>query len=616
LDRKNLTTIIYGNISKITDKEIFVTEADLEMPHGQDYKIALTELSKIKDQNIDGKPFLEYFQNDDYSLWWFIFPNVIPVYKKFINFIISFQKLIDEVNPDVVYVEDDFEKLNLIKQLCEKNHIQLNFSKLSYSKYLMKQKLILKAQKSRYSKITKLKIKRRKNYFFNTNKTIPSFEDKVIFAIPNIYRRKFFDYKTEKSKDGEYIQDTLINLLKNESILGIDIDYTFKGNFEKSIQRFNDELLWIPIEYLVDETKHPSTNSFLKKYFEVIKKNDFQKLFIYKTIELWPNLKDVFEKMSYFPNLPFYIQLITSLKEIFQKNPPKAIFLPYETGPYALAIILACEMLKTKTIGISHGFIAENIPMYSHYCCKSKENMLGHPIPSTTLVFGEFAKNILVKAGYPSTTIIPFGNPAFFNFTNIENAISKIKPREKYEIKDDVTVILFTSGKLQPKYAAHGNYNYDVQIWEKLISTFSNNEKYFIILKPHPQEIDVSVYEEIIQKYNTKNSLILHGDLFELLYISNVVISVYSTTMLDALCFKKPVVQVKFKNEIHPIPFEKYNAVLTTTVDNLKNTVDLALNDSKTKDKLSIQRKKFLWEQYGLPEREPGKQISTLLNST
>lgn len=606
-------TIIFGKRSFQKNNEMYVNEVDLEIPHGEDYKIALEELKKITNCQIHGIDFLNYFQFGEDSFWWFIFPNIIPVYKKVINFIISFQSLLDKTHPRNIIVEDDFDKLNLIEQICIKNKIKLSYSKLKLSKFLIKQKLIKKFQKTRYAKITNSKIKRRKDLFRINEKSQISLENKIAFAIPTIYRRKIFDYAIGKSKSGEYIQQSLMNLIKNETIIGIDIDYTFKGNFEKSIERLDDSISWIPIESLILEKKSKSKNLFLEKYHKLLDDKEFQKLFLFDDIELWESIEETFQKMSFAPNLPFYVTLVESLLEYFKTNSPKAIFLPYETGPYALSIIIASKNTNIKTIGVSHGFIAKYFPMYSHYCCKSTDKMLGHPIPDTTLVFGDFAKQILVDAGYPSDQVVPFGNPAFFNLEKLQESLHKSQPKTKYNINNNQTVILFTSGKLQPKYVAHGSYDYDVQIWNKLIEKFANDENYFLILKPHPQEVDTTVYQKIIEKFKAKNTLILNGDLFELLFISDIVISVYSTTMIDALCFDKPVIQVKFKDEIHPIPFEQYGAVLTTKVDTLPSKILSILNDSEIKRAISKNLSKFLLEQYGLPEHNPEDKLQSVL---
>lgn len=600
-----INEIIYGKKSFQENGKIFVNEYDLEIPHGESYKTSLDELKKIKDLEFDKKKFLSHFDYKGSSMWWFIFPNINPVYKKVVNFIISFQKLIDEAKPSVVRIEDDFNMFNLIQQICSKNKIKLKYSKLNLSKFSMKKKIINNSKKSRFHKITEFKTNKRKKLFLKKNSSIPNINDKIIFAIPGFYRREIFNLKTGHSGAGEYIQQSVMDLLKDKKIVCIDVDYTFRGDYKKLEERLEEIIPWFPIELIINSKQGSVKKIFLQNYKKLLENKKFQNLFYFNEISLWQDLEEIFKEMAYAPNLPFYITLIENLKTYFSNNKPKAIFLPYETGPYALAIIISCKKLGIKTIGISHGFITKNLPMYAHYSCESLEYPLGHPIPNVTLVFGEFAKKVLVEDGYPDDQIVVFGNPAFFNMKKIESTLSKKPLKEKYKIQPNQQVILFTSGNLQPKYTSHGSYDYDVQIWEHLLEEFGNKENFFLILKPHPKERDVTIYKKAVKKHSVNNTLITHNALFELLYISSIVVSVFSTTMIDALCFKKPVIEVKFRDQKHPIPFEEYGAVVTARLDSLSSNIISISNESKKIQELALNRDQFLKDQFGLPELNP-----------
>lgn len=608
------TEIIFGEKSQKIENKLYVRIEDLEIPHGEDYKTALEELKKFETFTINGLQFLELFKYLDISLWWYIYPTILPVYKQLVNFILEFQKLLDEVNPYQVKIESNFEKLSLIKQICKKNDIKLVFSKMAYSKYNIKSTLIENSQKKRFEKITNAKIQTRKNIFSKNNTHMCTLENKILFAIPTIYRRKILNYDSGKSEDGEYIQQTIMNYFEDKSkILGIDIDYTFKGQFEILTQRLSSSMDWLPIELLLTSSKKPEHSEFLKNIKELFDNQKFQDLFKFNGISLWDSLKNSFQKMTYAPNLPLYLNLYDSLLAIFKTEKPKIIFLPYETGPYALCIISAAKHFQIKTIGIAHAFIAKYIPMYSHKSCISIDNLYGHPIPDISLVFGDYSKNILIENGYPEKQIISFGNPAFFNMNKILSSLEHLDLTEKYNLPKNTKVVLFTSGKLQPYYSAHGTYDYDVQTWKELLESFSNNEDYFVILKPHPQEKNIEIYQNLLEKYDARNFLITHESLFELLHISSIVVSIFSTTMIDALCFDKPVIQVKFQNQSHTIPFEEYNAVIGCSLSEITKNIINSLDDDQILNKLSVNRKKFLKDQYGLPENEPKKTILELI---
>ena len=85
-----IVEIIFGNISKVDGEKLFVKESDFEIPHGEDYKVAIEELNIIQKSSVNGISFLELFQYDDFSLWWFVYQSLIPKYKQITNFIDKF----------------------------------------------------------------------------------------------------------------------------------------------------------------------------------------------------------------------------------------------------------------------------------------------------------------------------------------------------------------------------------------------------------------------------------------------------------------------------------------------------------------------------------------------
>jgi len=157
--------IIFGNKSGKTNNILFVSEKDLEIPHGEDYKIAINELKRIQNCKIFEKYVPELFFYKDTSLWWLIYQSLIPEYKKLVNFVDRFFKLIDKINPSQITIVDNFDNFDLIKQICVKKNIKLNYSKKNLIKSVYKKKFINKLQKKRYEKITNNKIKIRKQLF-------------------------------------------------------------------------------------------------------------------------------------------------------------------------------------------------------------------------------------------------------------------------------------------------------------------------------------------------------------------------------------------------------------------------------------------------------------------
>jgi len=396
----------------------------------------------------------------------------------------------------------------------------------------------------------------------------------------------------------------------------MDIDYTFRGNPDILDERLNDDILWFPIESIVQKYSfEKSSIEFLKKFNKILQLNNFQSIFSFQGINFWKQIKFDFIKLTYSPYIPNYIQLIDSFTKYFAENKPHTIFLPYETGPYALAIIIAGNVNHVKTIGIQHGLLWKNNSDYSHTDFRTAENIFGMPLPDITLVFGEFTKEILIESKYPKNKFLVFGNPEFFQIDKIIKNFNYDEARSKFQIPQNKKILLFTTGKSQSFYKdLGGKLNYDEQVLEKLLDEYNNNDFFYVIIKPHPDE-NIEVYEKIINKYNSHNFKIIQDDLFQLVLISDVIISIFSTTLMDSISLGKMTIRVKFPGSTIPIPYDDYQVLFSSDLASLSKSIKRILTDEILRKKLNENREMFLKYIYGLPNENISEQLESILNT-
>lgn len=607
--------VIYGRKSKRENNTIYVREEDFQIPIGEDsFGMPTGELNRIQKVPIfNNKTIPELFAYDNFSLWWFMRSTIYPQFKKILNFTSKFLEFIENTKLHSIEITD-FSYKEIIEQMCHKRGIKLRYSKISFLKFKIKNKLMIHMQRFRFKKIHENKIKKRKKLYRKKFNSLPSLHNKVIFAIPTIYRRYIINLETGESQKGEYIQQNIMNLLNKHEIIGIDLDYTFKGETVTLSERLNDKIRWFPLEetLTMHHNKSARHGEFLAQYRKIIRTDDFQKLFYFKDVALWKQLEYTFRQMLYPPFLPFYLNLFDSLLVFFKKEKPKAIFLPYETGPYALALIAISKSYGIKTVGIAHAVVDKNNPEYSHDQLANRENSYGFLLPDILLLFGEYSKQILVNQGYPIGQLETFGNPAYFDLNKLESILIAKLLRQKYKIAPNKKVILFGTGMLQEYYDAQGKYTFDSQVWRYLLENFANKEEYVIILKPHPQE-NTEVYEMILDEYNAKNACIIQGDLFELIYMSSVIISIFSTFMLDSLVFNKPVIRVEFEHIKHTIPYDEFGVIVSTDLNNLATKIRDVLNNEEIRNMLKKNTAHFLKYQFNLPEHNPEEILNRIL---
>jgi hypothetical protein len=587
--------IIYGVKGINNQKQIFVDKSDLKIPIGSEsYSHAIKLLKQISNKEI-----FKMFTKEEFSTWWFIYPTIFPSVNIILNFIIQFEKILEKYSPNEVELIGDIEKWEIIEQICQSKNIKISYSNRKLIFFSSKMKIINKSKKYYFSYIFKSKKKKRLEIMKDKEKISKNLNKKIIFATPTEYRRKSSSNDYVKN---EYIQGQIMKKLNelNYNIFGIDIDYTFKGETQGLEIRNQDPISWAPLELFLEKNNTIKKSNYSKKFLEIINNEKFQSLFNFRNIKLWKYIENDFKKLSYESHLPFYLEIIETFSQILKNEKPKAIFLPYETGPISLALIIAAKRNKIKTIGIQHGMIYENHPDYSHSTFQNEQNSEGMIIPDKTLLFGDFARNILTNNGFPNENLEILGNPEFFNLDERLESLGKIDLRKKFQVPHNKFVILLTTARAQRHYQnTYGMIDYDEKVWETLIKNLGNNSEFVIILKPHPGE-NTEIYHKILQKYNFSNCKIISDDLFELISISSIVISIYSTTILDAICCNKPVIRVKFTNTMPTLPYDENFVVQSCNLDQLIENVNEIKNDPKIAKKLLINGKKFAEHQYSM----------------
>ena len=598
---KNKITIVYGNDSKRDGTRIFVSKSDFVTSLWQQQQTPIKVLKSIQNSYLIDKSFLESFGYQGISFYWFLYPYLWSEMRTTVNFITEFLKFIEKTNPAIIRVVD-FSTFDIIKQITHQKKIKLEYSKLLFLKFTLRKKIGPYVRKYRLQKATKLKIRGRVDRYYKKCKTIHDIHNKIIFASANVYRRDIINLDKGTIEKGEFIVQDIINLINNEKeIVGISLDYDVRGDMNTLSERLESKLSWFPIEVLLkNHDKYDNHKVFFDNYRKLISTKKFQELFRFENILLWKQLEQVFEQMKYAPYFPLLLDLLDSLILTFSTNKPRIIFLLYETGPLALALITACKKFQIKTVGVQHGIIGEDHNYYSFDPIATKNNPYGFPLPDKLLLFGESAKKILIKNGYPSDRLVTFGNPAFFNLDKKKSILASKSFYEKYDIEENQKIILFTTILLQGKNS-WSKLDYDVQIWRYLLKNFSGNKNFFIILKPHPGE-DTSIYKKILNYFDSSNIKIIQGDTSELISISSIVVSVYSSVIIDAICLKKPVIEVKFDDAESPIPLEKLGVVISSNLDCISEKIHEILQNDKIRNNLFINRDTFLREYYNIPE--------------
>ena len=98
-------------------------------------------------------------------------------------------------------------------------------------------------------------------------------------------------------------------------------------------------------------------------------------------------------------------------------------------------------------------------------------------------------------------------------------------------------------------------------------------------------------------------------------YIIQILRSVFSNIMTDALCFEKPVIRVTFDNIKHTVPYEESEVILSTNLEDMITNITTLLNNNQLQIDLKKNLPQFLKEQNNIPVQNPESIIENLIKN-
>ena len=438
-----------------------------------------------------------------------------------------------------IELKGSFDKLSIIQEFCQVNNIELTIDKKLKLKYSLNLQYKKNSKKFYYKKITEKKYQKCLTVLKKFNNDLKFEKNSLLITTHGLYRRENIDVVTGKKYKEEFFIQPLLNFYdKKIPILCFDLDYTLHGNTEALEERLQSHINWIPADFFLIKPKSTKTNKILKilqnSYNEMLK-NQPEKEFFYKNISIWSFLKNTLDEMFYEPYLPSYIHLIHELEIFFKKYTPVKIIQTYEAGPFAKAFEIAAKKTNIKTIGIQHGAILDTAHDYMMKNLFDNENPLGNPIPDTTLVFGDYYKQLLINKGaYPASKIQISGNLSLYNIDDIKKIVTRKNLLKKYNLDDKKIILLALSNRLTLTKT-----NPDVILLEHVHNCLKNQDC-IVLIRPHPgDEITEEIFRHHCPSSNFKLSL--GNSLFEDIIISDIIIVMWSTVGIEAALFEKPV---------------------------------------------------------------------------
>jgi len=563
--------ILEANKIRFSLDENLLSPSDYELIDSLTYEIAKTWWKE--------KDYRSIFEYRGINLAILPETELISSLLKFTHRIYLIKKILSKFKPDLVYFSDSQKSISRIPELFQKEYgflikhvnsisLEKNFR---FDDYNVGIDFLGKTKEFKISRKNFFRIKKYYQLFWNLIYKLSTFQEdqkndkKIILFDFNLITHKSILEYLSNSEFGLLLYNSRRPLIWNKLSLNI----SKKLNFKKLTVKDNfDEI-------------HPNLKNIMNSFKELEKKNDFlSKTFSINNISFWSIYKNDFLEFctNRFSEILFFID---SFNSILDKENIELLLTLDDSQSIERTAILICKQRKIPTIFS----LTTNLNIFNDGKRTWKIFMIDKIFADKFAISGNLSKKICIDHNVDLDKLVVTGNPRYDGIFN-----QKFFP-------DNKSILLCLSGLPGVVWSTFLSIsfilNYEKFIKSVLIALSKINRE--VIIKIHPST-DTTIIDinKLVSEFLPKAKIYKNADVFELITKSDVVISPPSSVINESLILNKPVLMLKYVENDSGIPYEKFNAILSTEFHDVELKINKILFDNETRENLSIGRKKFL----------------------
>ena len=323
---------------------------------------------------------------------------------------------------------------------------------------------------------------------------------------------------------------------------------------------------------------------------------NFKNIFTCDGVPLWDAIKD---ELCYLFSIQFneLSRYITAIKKIIEIEKPSIILFFNDSRPIERIFIKLAKNYTIPTLLIQKTLYSRDYP-------------LEFALTDKVAVDGNLSRKILIERGVDPQNIFVAGLIILDSLFGMVKKFDKESLFKKFKLDPNKKLVVFTS---QPLLKEEGE-----KTFYSILNAFKKLPDCQLIVKLHPAE-NFDLPRNIAKDVGVEKNVLIAKDtnLHELLYCCDLVISAFSTTILDAFVLDKPVISLNFSKKPYPFPYdfiESGAAIGVFDTEELLPTINKAFSDSNLLRRLKQNRKKFL-TRYHKVDGKTSERIVRLINS-
>jgi hypothetical protein len=549
----------------------------------------------IPDMQVNGQSLLELLRYDGTSLWWFIQTLVFSSAKRAILNIERIERLLKDVSPSQVLIVGLGDLDQLAAYVCRGEKVGCT---ISDRWGLFKSENLTDETKITMGRVLmRVKEFRRRRAAKHARGAAPA-GPRVLFLSPSGIGGSNWRAVWSYEKDRYVMRDSFMGRVMDEmqskgfEVIGVDVDYSLNGHVGLLKEKvLNGGIKWLAFEQYLPRAigaKLESNPDYvqLSHTFDLLSQSEtFQKSLEYHSIPLWGFMRSRFRRALSSVHALYYPRLIEAAREMICVEQPDAIAMSYETGAYARAVIVAAWERKIPTLGVQHGFITPDSVEYIHMRTSGSDYERACPIPTKTVLGGQYSAELLTKlSSYPEDSVAITGYTKHDDLAELkhnEATLDREKLLKGLGLSPGAKTIMIASGGFHSKYGWIPEY--DREVLERMVNLSTSRPDIQLLVRLHPME-DGAMQREVTEGGPGK-AAIVKGERNDLLWASDILVTVNSVVALDALILGKPVMMLEGASEdVSTVDLGK--AAILYTLENLNERVTNLIETSRPSDQM------------------------------
>lgn len=338
------------------------------------------------------------------------------------------------------------------------------------------------------------------------------------------------------------------------------------------------------------EERVDSERGLLKTKWQKLKDDkDFRESLTYSNIPLWELVEETFS-FIYSTTFVQIVKYIETVRHLIKTEDINAMLVPSDHQVTEKTAVTVGNFMEIPTLMVQHGVWVEP---------------LGIPITASKMaVMGEIPKDYFVNLGESPDKLIVTGSSMFDGL--LEKKFDKEKTLRMLNLKDDKKIIVFTMQSFPREE--------NEILLRSVLKAMKNLSDVQMVIKPHPIE-DEEFYKSLVNDIGATDTVVTKNvNLLELLNACDTLMTVTSTTALEAMILDKPVIIVNLTGRDEAAPYVKNGAALGVYQSReIIPAIEKVLYDKNTREGLENARKKFIRDYAYKIDGKASKRIVELI---